>query len=81
MHMRLDLSATGLYVQARLALEVIFDGVEGAEDIGKVESVGHGEDAIRICDAVKVTHRYRLAVQLLSQLCRSCIDTRNLQGL
>ena len=45
-------------VQARLALEVIFEGVEGAVDIGKVESASSaGEEAISVCGAVRVSYK------------------------
>ncbi len=51
-------SIKDVHMQARLALEVIFEGVEGALDIGKVESAASaGEEAIRICDAVKVSYK------------------------
>lgn len=45
-------------IQARLALEVVFEGVEGAEDIGKVEDAGSPrEQALKVCDVVKITHK------------------------
>ncbi|KAK9858462.1 hypothetical protein WJX84_012388, partial [Apatococcus fuscideae] len=46
------------FSQARLALEVVFEGVEGYFDIGKVEgSSSAGMEAIRVCEAVTVTYK------------------------
>ena len=53
-----QLRVTTTAAQARLALEVVFEGVEGAEDIGKVEDAGSPmQQALRICDVVKVTYK------------------------
>lgn len=49
--------ASARFLQARFALEVFFEGVEGTPSLGKVERGHESEGALRIGDQVTLTHQ------------------------
>ncbi len=41
----------------RLALEIIFEGVQGASDVGTVKATSAAGDVLRIADMLTLTHQ------------------------
>ena len=41
----------------RLALEIIFEGVQGASDVGTVQATSAAGDVLRIADMLTLTHQ------------------------
>ena len=46
-----------MQLQARFALEVFFEGVEGTPSLGRVEAGRDSEGALRIGDCLTLTHQ------------------------
>ena len=44
-------------LQVRLALEIIFEGVQGASDVGTVQGASAAGDVLRIADTLTLTHK------------------------
>ena len=44
-------------LQVRLALEIIFEGVQGASDVGTVQATSAAGDVLRIADMLTLTHQ------------------------
>lgn len=50
-------SAARVLLQVRLALEIIFEGVQGATDVGTVRGASAVGDVLRIADMLTLTHQ------------------------
>ena len=44
-------------LQVRLALEIIFEGVQGASDMGTVQGASPSGDVLRIADMLTLSHQ------------------------
>ncbi|CAL5219351.1 g1167 [Coccomyxa viridis] len=45
------------FAEVRLALEIIFEGVQGASDVGTVQATSAAGDVLRIADMLTLTHQ------------------------